>query len=246
MIKRQIAVGEYGIYPLTEYALTLEFGHGISTDIQAKISGFDVLLQKDPFNGFVSSVPSYTSLSIFYDPVQVMAHSRDKSAYETVCSHIRAMFQAYDGVGNQHQRTVNIPVCYGGDCGPDLEEVATMHGMTAETVIKSHSEAAYQVFLIGFTPGFAYLGGMEKTLASPRKSTPRNLVPAGSVGIAGQQTGIYSLDTPGGWQIIGRTPLRLFDPRRENPVLLNTGDRVRFEPINRQVFQQLYDEQYAD
>jgi KipI family sensor histidine kinase inhibitor len=125
-------------------------------------------------------------------------------------------------------RSVEIPVIYGGDQGPDLQNVAILAGLTTEEVIRLHSSAEYSVCFIGFLPGFPYLSGMDPRLAAPRLATPRPLVPAGSVGIAGGQTGIYPLDSPGGWRIIGRTTLTIFDPHREPPVLLKAGDRVRF------------------
>jgi inhibitor of KinA len=133
---------------------------------------------------------------------------------------------------------VVIPICYGSSYGPDLDDVAAMHNLSSEAVISIHSAATYMVYMIGFVPGFAYLGGMHKVLASPRKATPRAAVPAGSVGIAGEQTGIYPLNTPGGWQIIGRTPLSMFNTHRTQPALLKAGDRVQFKPINTSQFKQ--------
>jgi inhibitor of KinA len=134
---------------------------------------------------------------------------------------------------------VEIPVCYGGQFGPDLEEVARRAGLPAAEVIQLHAQAEYVVAMIGFAPGFPYLAGMNEQLAAPRKTQPRAQVPAGSVGIAGRQTGIYSLPTPGGWQLIGRTPRRLFHPMWENPSLLRAGDQVLFVPISSAEFDQL-------
>jgi KipI family sensor histidine kinase inhibitor len=128
-------------------------------------------------------------------------------------------------------KIVTIPVHYGGSCGPDLQEVAEYHGLTPAEVIALHSAVTYRVYMIGFSPGFPFLGGLDPRLHTPRKKSPREKVPAGSVGIADQQTGIYSLDSPGGWRLIGRTPLKLFDLSREEPLLLGAGDQVLFQPI---------------
>jgi inhibitor of KinA len=134
---------------------------------------------------------------------------------------------------------VEIPVCYGGDFGPDLDLVASHAQLTPAEVIARHAAPEYLVYMVGFAPGFPYLGGLDAGLATPRRTQPRPLVPAGAVGIAGAQTGIYSLPTPGGWQLIGRTPRRLFDPGRNQPSLLQAGDRLRFVPISEAEFQQL-------
>jgi inhibitor of KinA len=128
---------------------------------------------------------------------------------------------------------VDIPVCYGGDFGPDLDAVSSHTGLSTEEVVAIHGEPDYLVYMIGFAPGFPYLGGMSERLASPRRESPRAKIPPGSVGIAGSQTGVYPIETPGGWQLIGRTPLRLFRPERDEPSLLRTGDRVRFQAIDR-------------
>jgi inhibitor of KinA len=129
-------------------------------------------------------------------------------------------------------RTVEIPVCYGGDLGPDIDDVARQHGMSAQDVIDIHASGDYLVYMVGFMPGFAYLGGLSSRIATPRRQTPRTAVPAGSVGIGGEQTGVYPLVSPGGWNLIGRTPLRIFDIDRTDAALLATGDRVRFRPIS--------------
>jgi inhibitor of KinA len=133
-------------------------------------------------------------------------------------------------------RLVEIPVCYGGELGPDLDDVARAHGLTPDEVVALHTEAEYLVYMIGFMPGFAYLGGLPAQIATPRRKTPRTAVPAGTVGIGGQQTGVYPLVSPGGWNLIGRTPVKIFDITRAEPTLLLTGDRVRFRAILRAEF----------
>jgi len=133
-------------------------------------------------------------------------------------------------------RVVEIPVCYGGDLGPDLDDVARMHELSPDEVVRLHSAAEYLVYMIGFMPGFAYLGGLPERIATPRRKTPRTAVPAGTVGIGGRQTGVYPLVSPGGWNLIGRTPVKIFDIARAEPTLLGTGDRVRFRPMTRAEF----------
>jgi inhibitor of KinA len=140
---------------------------------------------------------------------------------------------------------VDIPVCYGGDYGPDLDAVSFHTGLSTEEVVAIHGEPDYLVYMIGFAPGFPYLGGMSERLASPRRESPRAKIPPGSVGIAGSQTGVYPIETPGGWQLIGRTPLRLFRPERDEPSLLRTGDRVRFHAIERAEYRDLLERDAA-
>lgn len=240
--------GIFLIYPLSEYAVTLEFGDEINTENLQRIRKFDALLHKQPFEGFQTSVPAYTTLSIFFDPTKVI-HSFQLDGlgcYERVSRYLSALGREVSNILLPEPRTLTIPVCYGGIFGLDLAEVAQMHGISPESVHRLHTSAVYEVHMIGFTPGFAYLGGMDEQLTTPRKPTPRSAVPAGSVGIAGKQTGIYSLETPGGWQIIGRTPLRLFDPIAASPTLLNAGDRVVFKAITPNEFETYHHRRDAD
>jgi inhibitor of KinA len=144
-----------------------------------------------------------------------------------------------DAVAEPGGRLVRVPACYGGEFGPDLEEVSRHQGLDPEEVIALHSGATYRVYMLGFTPGYPYLGGLPARLAMPRLNVPRQLVKAGSIGIAGVQTGIYPVASPGGWRIIARTPLRLFDPSAATPFLFAAGDRVQFEPIDRQQFEEI-------
>jgi inhibitor of KinA len=136
-------------------------------------------------------------------------------------------------------RTVSIPVCYGGEYGPDLEYVARHHNLTPEEVISIHSEGEYLAYMIGFAPGFPFLGGLSEKIATPRRPSPRTSIPAGSVGIAGMQTGVYPISTPGGWQLIGQTPVKLFLPKQNPPSLLQAGDIVKFEPISKEEYQEM-------
>jgi inhibitor of KinA len=146
---------------------------------------------------------------------------------------------AQDDVELPPGRLVEIPVCYGGELGEDLEEVARRHGLTPEEFATIHASTDYRVYLLGFVPGFAYLGNLDSRIATPRRDTPRPHVPAGSVAIGGDQTGVYPLETPGGWHLVGRTPVRMFTPETEPPCLLGAGDSVRFVPISRAEFDAL-------
>ncbi len=234
-----IADDNFMIYYLSEQAITIEFGQEIGKAILKQVRQLDNLLHQKPFPGFRATVPAYTTLSVFFDPIHVINNLDFPGCdcFEKVSAYIRQLKNEPDEEEISTIKTVSIPVCYGGTFGPDLEEVAKLNNLTVKEVIQLHSSAVYQVYMIGFVPGFAYLGGMPELLSTPRKSTPRKAVPVGSVGIAGKQTGIYPLETPGGWQIIGRTPFQLFDARKSSPALLKAGDFVVFKPITDQEYQ---------
>lgn len=227
------------VYSLSEYAVTVQFDDRIAADTLERIRSFNALLLQHPFDGFRTTVPAYATLTVYYNPLDVMQTDRltGTDGFERVSNFLYGLGAQWAVTEMPPSATRSIPLCYGGVFGPDLDDVAHQLGITAMEVIALHSAATYRVYMIGFTPGFAYLGGMPEQLAVPRKATPRGKVAAGSVGIAGEQTGIYPLDTPGGWQIIGRTPLRLFDAGREQPALLKAGDRVTFEAIDHALFQ---------
>lgn len=229
----------FTLYSLSEYAVSITFGEEINIHTLQQISRFNALLHRKPFDGFRTAVPAYTTLSVFFDPIKVIqsSHLSGINCYERVTGYLKKLNNESKATAIPEPQTVTIPICYGGKFGPDLDEVAQLHGITAADVINAHSGATYHVYLIGFTPGFGYLGGMPEALATPRKPTPRNSVPAGSVGIAGKQTGIYPLETPGGWQLIGRTPIRLFNPDSKYPALLKVGDKVVFKAIEHDEFE---------
>jgi inhibitor of KinA len=227
----------FTIYALSENAVTLQFGQSISEETLHNINAYNMLLGKQPFPGMQATVPAYATLSVFYNVLQVMQSDLPgKFCYDKVAGYLQSL-QPEPTYQAKSYHKVTIPVCYGGDFGPDLEDVAHVNNITVEEVIKLHTAATYKVFMIGFVPGFAYLGGMDANLITPRKTTPRKAVPAGSVGIAGEQTGVYPMETPGGWQIIGQTPHNLFDAKRSEPALLKAGDEVKFEPISYTQFQ---------
>jgi inhibitor of KinA len=224
-------------YALNESSFTIVFGNNISTDLAEKISSFNQAIYAKPFPGFRTTIPAYATLTVCYDPNLVIKSTLEgATSYEKVTGYLSNL--NLSGLVKQSNNTiVRIPVCYGGEYGPDLEIVAAQAKLSVAEVIALHSANSCTVHMIGFVPGFAYMGGMDQRLNTPRKEQPRTKVYAGSVGIAGEQTGIYPLDIPGGWQIIGRTPLRLFDVNREVPSLLKAGDKVVFSPISPTEFQ---------
>ncbi|TPG65402.1 5-oxoprolinase subunit PxpB [Hymenobacter nivis] len=220
------------LYPLGDAAVVVQFGEGISPVTHAAIQAFGAHLAQHPFTGLRECVPAFTTLTVYYDPWLVSDGGRHPP-YETVAATLRKMLAAAGAPAVAAEADlVEIPVCYGDAFGPDLEFVAHHAGLSAAEVIARHAAPEYLVHMIGFAPGFPYLGGLDARLATPRLAQPRPLVPAGTVGIAGPQTGIYSLPTPGGWQLIGRTPLRLFDAAWAAPSRLRAGQRLRFVPIS--------------
>ena len=239
---------QYQLIPLGDTALLIRFGERIGEEWTARVRRAEARLAENPFPGFSETVPAYASLAVHYDPVKLCrsrewppaaggagAVLRREEVFETVCRLIRTILDEPEEDPSHAQalqcRTVTIPVCYGGAYGPDLDEIAKRLGMSAERAVSLHAGAEYTVAMVGFAPGFPYLAGLPQELASPRRDAPRLSVPAGSVAIGGAQTGIYSFETPGGWNIIGRTPLPLFRPDRDPPALLEPGVRVRFEPV---------------
>jgi len=209
--------------PVGDAALSVEFGDAIDPALNARVRGLDRALHDHPFPGFREGVPTYRSLLVLYDP--------RASRFAETCAAVGALADAAPGA-DRAGRLVAVPTRYGGDDGPDLAEVARAHGLTEAEAVAAHSSQEYTAFMLGFMAGFAYLGALPATLETPRRSTPRVKVPAGSVAIAGRQTGIYPVTSPGGWNLIGRTSIRLFDPLADPPSLIQAGDRVRFVPVD--------------
>lgn len=213
------------IVPAGESALIVEFEARIDPEINARAIACAEAIQAAGLSGVRDVVPTYRSVAVYFDPLRT-----DGDALQRRLAREAAQpFQP----STAPREPVRIPVCYGGDLGPDLAGVATFAGMAEADVVRAHAETTYRVFMLGFVPGFAYLGIVDPRIAMPRRATPRVRVPAGSVGIAGVQTGVYPGETPGGWQLIGRTPVKPFDPSRDDPFLMKAGDAVRFYPIDR-------------
>lgn len=212
-------------------SVAVQFGDEISEDINTRIRAFDEVLTEEQIDGINETVPTYCALTIHYAP--------EKIRYKELKERLEALLAVNHTAHRIAIQVMEIPVLYGGEYGPDLEYVAEYNHMTPEDVIRIHTSAEYLIYMLGFTPGFSYMGGMDDSIATPRLKTPRVLIPAGSVGIAGKQTGIYPIDSPGGWQLIGRTPVRLYDAERDNPILLDAGLRVRFIPITEAEFQRI-------
>lgn len=214
---------DFILYPLGDKAITVQFENSISLEVHSKVLAFTRLLDELKVKGISEWVPAFSSVTIYYDPLII--------SYSEMISILESNREKISSPSSNKKNIVEIPVCYGGEFGPDLEEVAKHSKLSPEEVIQIHSSNDYLVYMIGFAPGFPYLGGMDERIATPRRITPRKKVIAGSVGIAGPQTGIYSLTSPGGWQIIGRSSLCLFDLKKEKPSLLQMGDFVRFKPV---------------
>jgi KipI family sensor histidine kinase inhibitor len=215
----------FAVAPMADHGLLCTFGDEIDAELSTRIAMLTDVLTAEGIAGVEDYVPSYTTLVIILEP-----HKASVPAIVDRVSHHWQRIRR-KRIERGTSREVVIPVHYGDDAGPDLQEVCRVTGLPPAEVIARHSGARYQVGAIGFSPGFAFLIGLPSELAVPRRSTPRTAVPAGSVGIGGPQTGIYSLETPGGWSLIGRTPLVMFDPERDPPSLLRAGDSVRFEPV---------------
>jgi inhibitor of KinA len=205
-------------------ALVAVFGNEIDLEINRQVHSLDRQLNQDKLDGVVETLPTYSSLLIRYDPLSV--------TYNEVESWVIRHFAQRQEVEIGEVHRVEVPVVYGGKYGPDLEHVAQVHHMPVSEVIERHTRGDFTVYMMGFTPGFPYLGGLDPEIATPRLESPRTHVPAGSVGIAGKQSGIYPITSPGGWQIIGYTPAKLFDPQRNPPFLLAPGNQVKFISID--------------
>jgi len=212
----------------SDQSLLVYFGQEITLEAHERVRKLLRLLDIEPIAGVRNLHPAYCSVLIKFDAM--------KQRHEELEAILRKYLDRLGKVNLPEPRQVEVPVCYGGEFGPDLDEVAALHKVTAEQLIELHTATTYLVYFLGFVPGFAYLGKLHEALVTPRLAMPRKKVPAGSVGIAGSQTGVYPFETPGGWRLLGRTPIAMFSARREGSSLLSIGDRVRFVPISRQQF----------
>jgi inhibitor of KinA len=237
----------YTLRPLGDHAIVIQLGNSIQQETHESVKAVTHLFENQTPDWLVELIPAFTTVTLYYDPISIIESHRpfqNTLPYPVVCSEIEHMLSHLNTYKKEEARIIDIPVCYGGEFGPDLEDIANHHQLSPEEVIKIHTNGDYLVYMIGFAPGFPYIGGMSSEIATPRRKSPRLKIPAGSVGIAGVQTGVYPIETPGGWQLIGRTPVKLFQPDNDDsPSLLKAGDRIRFTPISLEEYKALEEEQ---
>jgi len=230
-IVRSLPTG-WRIEPVGDRCLIVEFGQRVDEEINRTARSVADHLMAHPIEGVIDVVPAFTSVAVHYRPEALADSPAGDSPHRRLRARIEAVLAQGVARPSESPRLVEVPVCYDDAFGPDLAEVAAACGLSREQVIELHGASPHIVYMLGFAPGFPYLGGLDSRLAMPRRATPRTRIPAGTVAIAREQTAIYSLETPGGWNLIGRTPLKLFTPQASPPCLLQLGDRVRFVPIS--------------
>lgn len=223
--------------PAGDSALCVELGNHISPEVLGRVRALYQVIEDEKIAGVAELVPSYRSILVYYDPLRISPQELEARLAGLSVGPTRANLRA--------PKVLEIPTVYGGQYGPDLGYVAEYNRLTPQEVVRIHSGTTYLVYMLGFTPGFPYLGGMAATIATPRLPTPRSAIPAGSVGIAESQTGIYPTESPGGWRIIGRTPVQLFDPLRAPPVPVDVGDYIRFVPVTEDIYMEIQEDVQA-
>ena len=214
--------------PAGDLALSVELGDDISVEVNTRVRALEFLIEQKALPGVVETVPSYRALLVYYDPAVV--------GYEALCASLATLVEQASATAMPPAREIELPCCYGGELGPDLEAAARRLDLGVDELVRLHAGAEYLVYFIGFTPGLPYMTGAPPQLTIPRLDTPRVKVPASSVAIGGIQCCVYSVESPGGFWLLGRTPLRLYDPDRSEPILLKPGDRVRFRVVERAEF----------
>lgn len=219
---------EIKILTAGDSSLLIEFGNEISPKINQKLTATVQLIKEQHIEGVVDMIPAFCSLLVNYDPRVI----RYEELKERIKNLVKVDVKAQAG----KKKVFEIPVCYGGEFGPDIENIAEHAGLSVEEVIEIHSSRDYLIYMLGFLPGFTYLGGLDERIHTPRLANPRVKINAGSVGIGGSQTGIYPLDSPGGWQLMGMTPVKTYDPDRETPILVEAGDYIRFVPVSEEEY----------
>ena len=225
--------------PLGDRALLLHLGDAIDEETHRLVRAVCARLTEERVAGMIELVPAFASVAVHYDPGAVPNGDGGTPPHARFAAAVERVLRSVGAEALPDAPTVEIPVCYGNELGPDLDDVAKLHDLTADDVVRLHSGATYRVYMLGFAPGFAYMGGLPPSIATPRRSEPRTAVPAGSVGIGGSQTGVYPLTLPGGWRLIGRTPIRMFDATRQRPTLLSAGDVVRFRAVSPNEYREL-------
>lgn len=211
-------------------AIVMEFGNEINKDINAKIRSTMAAIDGN-IEGIVEMTPTYRSITIVYEP--------EKLSYSDLVEQLKKYESVSSSDGEEKVNLIEIPTLYGGEYGPDMDFVKSNAGLSEEEVVKIHAGTDYLVYMLGFAPGFTYLGGMDERIATPRLKSPRLKIEAGSVGIAGSQTGMYPSESPGGWQLIGRTPLKLYNPEAEPPVFIQAGDYIRYVSIDEEEYNKI-------
>ena len=220
--------------------MTIDFGNTISAELNDLVLSLADHLSKNKFPGFIETVPAYSSIAVFYDLLEVRRnYPQFPNAFSAVESYVESALKNSEKSARFKSRAMEIPVCYDEEFAPDLNFIAEKANLTAKQVIEIHTSKTYRVYMIGFLPAFAYMGEVDARIAAPRKESPRTKIAAGSVGIAGKQTGIYPLESPGGWQIIGATPLEMFQPLEKCVSYLQTGDSVSFYQISQKEYRRL-------
>ncbi len=221
------------IYPVGDMALSVDFGNVISEEINEKVMQLEHVLQEEKIPGILEMLPSYRALLVRYNPAEL--------SYAQLSEKI-GKAQERGGSQETHSRRKTIrliPCCYGGRYGEDLKGMETLTGLSEQEIIAIHSGTDYKIYMLGFLPGFVYLGGMDERIAASRLDVPRVAIPAGSVGIGGKQTGVYPIASPGGWRLIGSTPVRFYDPAAKKPILCSAGEYIRFVPVSESEYEKI-------
>ncbi|MDY6308485.1 MAG: 5-oxoprolinase subunit PxpB [Oribacterium sp.] len=216
------------VVPEGDSGLLIQFEQVISPAINQHIAAIVKLIRAQQISGIIDMIPTYCSLLINYNPQAI--------SYKELHHRIESIVKMDTKTESITKKVYEIPTCYGGKYGPDLKNIAEHAGLSEEEVIRIHSSSDYLIYMLGFLPGFTYLGGLDERIHTPRLANPRVLIPAGSVGIGGSQTGIYPVDSPGGWQLMGMTPVKTYDPNRAEPILVQAGDYIRFVPVSEEEY----------
>ncbi len=213
---------QINLLPAGDRALVADFGNVIEEQVNNRVHSLRRWLEQQQIPGIRELLPTFRSLMVVYDPAVI--------SYDVLCGRIRSFGDGDTATAETGREILEIPCCYGGDRGPDLPGLSDLTGLSGEEIIRIHSGTVYKIYMLGFLPGFVYLGGLDPRIAAPRLTTPRTVIPAGSVGIGGSQTGVYPIASPGGWRLIGSTPVPFYDPGAAEPILCRAGQYIRFIP----------------
>jgi inhibitor of KinA len=229
----------YNIFPCGDHAATVDFGNVIDETVNRHVLQLFKQLKQKNITGVKDVIPAYSSATVVYDVFKIRTNATHATAYHFIQQQIENVLAGVRDDDDGPAAIIKIPACYDEPFAPDIQELALQKNITVNDVVKIHTGKTYRVFMLGFVPGFAYMGTVDELISLPRRATPRTMVAQGSIGIAGLQTGIYPLDSPGGWNIIAQTPVKIFDAEKETPVLLQAGDYVQFYAINTTEFNKI-------